>query len=75
MEAKSYTWYYITNRQRQNAASLTPILQTQWLLSTKSRVKIELIPDDSPLPLPYFPQLPSKNIFMQNTDVKMHYEN
>jgi len=44
MEAKSYTWYYITNRQRQNAASLTPFPQTQWLLPPKSRVKIGLIP-------------------------------
>jgi len=35
MEAKSYTWYYITNRQRQNAASLAAIRQTQWLLSPK----------------------------------------
>ena len=40
---KSYTWYNIINRQRQNAASLTPIPQTQWLLSPKSRVKIGLI--------------------------------
>ena len=31
--AKKLSWYNIINRQRQNAASLTPIPQTQWLLS------------------------------------------
>jgi len=57
-----YSWKqksYITNRQRQNAASLTPIPQTQWLLSPKYRVKIELTPFLK-LPLPYIPQLASK---------------
>ena len=68
MKAKSYTWYYITNRQRQNAASLTPIPQTQWLLSPKSRVKIGLIPPFLKLPLPYFPQLPSK-IYLDKTQM------
>ena len=72
-----YSWKqksYITNRQRQNAASLTPIPQTQWLLSPKYRVKIEL----TPLPeasSPLHPTTGIKNIFMQNADVKMHYEN
>jgi len=68
MEAKSYTWYYIINRQRQNAASLTPIPQTQWLLSPKSTVKIGLIPPFLKLPLPYFPQLPSK-IYLGTTQM------
>ena len=48
------------NRQWQNAASLTPIPQTEWLLSPKYIVKIELIPPFLKLPLPYLPQLASK---------------